>query len=173
MFRNIETDRLLLKCISGEDDGFFYKEFSNEAVNRYLFDTEPCRSIEDAREWIDFFTVPEPRDRHRWVIILKTTGERIGTCGFHCLNEETGGMELGYDLYPTYWRQGYATEALTAIIAFAKKEMRAVWIDAHISVDNIPSIKTAVKQGFEKTEKSYFEKFHGQSYLHNVYRLVL
>lgn len=172
MFIDLITERLLLKCISYDDADFFYKEFSNDEVNRYLYDADPCASKEEAKEWIDFYLEPEPRKQQRWIMVLKDTGESIGTCGFHCWNEETGEVEIGYDLYPTYWRQGYTTEALTKIIEFAKEIMCVKKIYAHISVDNIPSIKTALKQGFVKTDDNYFEEFHGEKYLHDVYSLL-
>ena len=95
------------------------------------------------------------------------------TCGFHCWNKETGEVEIGYDLYPTYWKQSYTTEALEKIIDFAEDIMKVNKIYAHISVDNIPSIKTAMKQGFVKTEESYYEEFHGKKYLHDVYERLL
>ena len=38
-------------------------------------------------------------------------------------------------------------------------------IIANISVDDISSVKTAVKQGFVKTGESYYEEFHGDKYL--------
>ena len=62
MFRDINTLRLLLKCISYDDACFFYREFSNEDENRYLFDADPCSSEEEAKEWINFYMVPEPRN---------------------------------------------------------------------------------------------------------------
>ena len=102
MFRDINTTRLLLKCISYDDAGFFYREFSNEDVNRYLFDADPCSSEEEAKEWIDFYMEPEPRNQQRWIIVMKDTGEGIGTCGFHCWNRENGEVEIGYDLSPLY-----------------------------------------------------------------------
>lgn len=79
MFRDINTPRLLLKCISYDDAGFFYREFSNEDENRHLFDADPCSSEEEAKEWIDFYMEPEPRNQQRWIIVMKDTGESIGT----------------------------------------------------------------------------------------------
>lgn len=173
MFIDLDADRLLLKCISYDDAEFLYKEFSNEDVNRYLYGTEPCTSVNEAKQWIDFYLEQVPRNQHRWIIVLKSTGESIGTCGFHCWNKETGEVEIGYDLFPTYWRQGYATEALEQIIEYAKIIMYVKKIYAHISIDNIPSIKTILKQGFVKTEESYYEEFHGKKYLHDVYEKLL
>ena len=46
-------------------------------------------------------------------------------------------------------------------------------IYAHISVDNLPSIKTALKQGFINSDDNYYEEFRGKKYLHKIYRLDL
>ncbi|NLY48684.1 MAG: hypothetical protein GX918_02790 [Clostridiales bacterium] len=46
---DLETERLLLKCIGRDDAEFFYKQFSNDEVNQYLYDTEPCNSVEQAQ----------------------------------------------------------------------------------------------------------------------------
>lgn len=46
MFTDPETERLYLKNIGREDTDFFYAEFSNGDVNRYLYDAEPCASAD-------------------------------------------------------------------------------------------------------------------------------
>lgn len=150
-----------------------YRQFSDDDVNRYLYDAEPCASIEEAKEWIAFYPEPEPRNQHRRVMVRKGSGESIGTCGFHCLNRETGKAEVGYDLYPAYRKQGYAAETLKRIPAFTKDTMRLKKVYAHIAADNAASVRTAEKQGFVKTDKSYYEEFHGEKYLHEVYEKVL
>jgi len=169
LFIDIETERLYLKCIGHDDVEFFYKQFSNNEVNQYLYDAEPCRSMEQAQEWIDFYLESEPRNHHRWIMVLKENGEKIGTCGFHRWNRENGEIEMGYDLQPSYWRKGYTSEALAAIMKFAAEEMKVKKIIAHISADNIASIRTAEKMGFVKTGEQYYEEFHGDKYLHEIY----
>lgn len=169
MFIDLETERLFLKCIGYDDAEFFYKQFSTEEVNQYLFDAEPCSSVEEAQEWIGFYLENEPKNQHRWIIVLKENSEKIGTCGFHCWNRETGEIEMGYDLQQSYWRNGYACEALAAIMKFAVEEMKVKKIFAHISVDNIASIRTSEKMGFVNTGQQYYEEFHGEKYLHDIY----
>lgn len=63
-FQEIETERLLLKNISFDDRDFMLKEFSDDAVNRYLFDVEPLSNLEEADELINFYLQPEPRAQH-------------------------------------------------------------------------------------------------------------
>lgn len=169
MFINLETERLYLKCIGYEDVDFFYKQFSTDEVNRYLFDAEPCSSVEEAREWIDFFLEPEPRKQQRWILVLKENDEKIGTCGFHCWNRGTGEVEIGYDLQPSYWRKGYMSEAISRIMEFAREEMQIQRVCAHISVDNAASAGLVRKIGFVRTNEQYYEEFHDQKYLHDIY----
>lgn len=173
MFIDLATKRLILKNIGYDDTDFFYKQFSDNEVNRYLYDAEPFSSIHEAEKWISFYLHEEPRNQHRWIIILKESNEKIGTCGFHCWNRETGEVEIGYDLQPAHWRKGYSYEALSEIIRFAREEMKVSKIYAHISVDNIASVKTAEKLGFERTGRQYHEVFRGSEYLHDIYCLEM
>jgi len=173
MFADLETPHLRLKCIGMEDADFFYKQFSTAEVNRYLYDAEPCSSVDEAKEWIEFYLQPEPRGHHRWILVRKDNGEKIGTCGFHCLDREAGSVETGYDLQPAYWRQDYMTEAMTAALAFARDVMEVQTVLAHISVDNLASARTAEKLGFVRTGEQYDECFRGEKYPHDIYRMIL
>lgn len=40
-FKVLETNRLILKNLDYEDRDFLFSQFSDESVNRYLFDAEP------------------------------------------------------------------------------------------------------------------------------------
>ena len=72
LFNNIETERLFLKNISIDDRDFIFSQFSNDVVNRYLFDEEPVTDMQGADEIITFFIQqPEPRVHRRWIILRK------------------------------------------------------------------------------------------------------
>ena len=83
-FKELETDRLYLKNLTWDDTAFIFAQFSNDQVNRYLFDAEPLTDLQGAEEIIQMFVEPEPRPHHRWVLIRKADGAKLGTCGFHC-----------------------------------------------------------------------------------------
>ncbi len=170
-FQDIETERLMLKSISTDDRDFIFKQFSDDDINRYLYDAEPMTSVEEADEIIEFYMQPEPRGQHRWVIIDKASGEKIGTCGFHCWNREEGSVEMGYDLQKAYWGKGYMTEALKAVLAEYIDKMGVSAVYAHIYTENERSIKLAQKLGFAFSGKTTVYNFRGEDYLHNVYTL--
>jgi ribosomal-protein-alanine N-acetyltransferase len=168
-FKELKTDRLLLRNLAKDDAAFLLKEFSNPKVNAHLFDTEPLSTIEEANRIIDFYLEEEPRCQHRWILVLKDTGEAIGTCGFHRWHKENATVEMGYDLQPAYWNRGYMTEALSEILSFAKKQMQVKTIEAHIAEGNIASERIVKKLGFMKSDVTYYEVFKGEKYLHSVY----
>lgn len=170
-FRDLETPRLLLRGVGMADAAFLLRQFSNDEVNRYLFDAEPFSTLAEAEELVRFYTGPAPRNQHRWILCHKDTGERLGTCGFHCWNRALGEIELGYDLYPSYWKQGYMREALTAALAFAKRELGLRRVEAHVAEGNAASVRTLARQGFVDSGRTYDELFRGAAYLHRIYTL--
>ncbi|WOO37343.1 GNAT family N-acetyltransferase [Anaerocolumna sp. AGMB13020] len=172
MFKNLITDRLLLRNIETEDRDFIFHQFSNDTVNRYLFDAEPLTKLEQADEIIDFYIYPESRLQHRWVIIRKKDNAKMGTCGFHCWNKNAGIIDIGYDLREEFWGKGYMQEALKEIIVYADEVMRVKEIRAMISVDNVKSIRLAESLNF-KVKGSEYVLFRNKKYLHNIYRLYL
>jgi len=170
-FKELETDGLFLRNISSEDREFIFAVFTNDKVNQYLFDTEPFTDIQGADEIIDFYLQAEPREWHRWVIVRKSDGVKLGTCGFHCWDRSKGCCDVGYDLYPDFWGRGYMSEAMQAIIAFARDDMKVNYINACIYNDNDNSIRLAEKHGFTYKGQIKDEIFRGERYPHKIFTL--
>jgi RimJ/RimL family protein N-acetyltransferase len=165
-FRELETERLFLKNISTDDREFIFAHFSNEEVNKYLYDAEPMTKIQDADEIISFYLQPKQREHHRWVLVRKSDGVKMGTCGFHCRNKLS--CDVGYDLHPDFQGNGYMYEAMKAILDFAQTDMRIKYVNACIYIDNQKSIKLTKKLGFVFEGKMKDEIFRGEEYPHKV-----
>jgi len=172
LFTDLETERLLLKNIGLDDQEFILSQFSNDTINRYLFDAEPMTCLDDAIELINFYIQAEPRLQHRWIIVSKSGQEKFGTCGFHCWNQKDRSVEVGYDLCEAFWGKGYMTEAMQAIISFAGQQMGVREIRACIYVENERSIRLAERMGF-KFSGTCSQTFRGTDYPHNIYSLFL
>ena len=167
-FKELETDRLFLKNISLDDRDFIFTLFSNDDVNRYLYDAESLTDISGADDIINFYLEPEPRNQHRWIIIRKTDNVKLGTCGFHCWDKNISKTEIGHDLLKEFWSNGYMQEAIGEILNFAECIMSTKQIDANVFVENIKSIKLLEKFDFIQTgTKNYF--FRGTEYPHKIY----
>jgi len=172
LFTNLETERLILKNIDTDDRDFIFSQFSDDAVTKYLFDEEPLTDIQGADEIINFYIKPEPRLQHRWVIVRRSDGMKMGTCGFHCWNRREGKVEVGYDLKEEFWGNGYMREAMKEIIAFAKDKMNIKEINACVYFDNERSTRLAENLGFVLSGSTN-ELFRDKEYLHNIYSLYL
>lgn len=118
-FPGIETERLVLAEIQPSDEGAIFDIFSDKSVVEY-YDLEAFTTIAQVRDLIDMF-----RSRYdastgiRWVIRLRRSGKTIGTCGFNTWSRKMQNAVIGYDLLPNYWGNGYASEAVRAIIQAA------------------------------------------------------
>jgi len=138
MFIDIETKRLLLKCIDPGDREFIFEEFHNDFINQYLFDEEPMTDNDQADELIEFYNMHEPRTQNRWVLINKQENKKMGNCGFHLWDKENNKVEIGFELMQQYNGKGYMTEAVETIIEFARIKMKVQKI---IAIDSMTPLK--------------------------------
>jgi len=173
IFKSLETERLILKNIAVEDKEFIFSQFSDPVVTKYLFDREPLTDIKGADEILELYlSQQEPHLHHRWILVRKTDGIKMGTCGFHCWNKKDDSIEIGYDLKEEFWGKGYMQEAIKEIVEFAIENMNIKEIRACIYVDNEKSKHLAEKLGFVVSGSSC-EVFRGKKYPHKVYTLYV
>lgn len=162
-FPEIETERLLLREIMPEDAPAIFRLFSNSLVTEY-YDLENYEEEGQALDLIDFFDESFELERAiRWGIERKADGVLMGTCGYVWLRRFRG--EIGYELHPDYWRQGYMTEALDAILEFGFHEFELNRIEALTMLDNVASGALLRKLGFKEEgilrQHDYFKgRFH-------------
>jgi ribosomal-protein-alanine N-acetyltransferase len=157
-FPSVETERLLLQSLTTEYTDFIFRHFSNPAVTRYLLDEPPVTDYAQAQEIVRFYLEPAGKTYNRWIIVHKSKHQPIGTCGYHKWDKRYFRAEIGYDLDPDFWGQGYMTEALSAAISTGFEKMRLNRIDALVYVENKPSILLLQRLGFtqEGLLRDYF-----------------
>ncbi len=172
-FPSLETDRLLLRPLADQDLEFVYRHFSDPEVTRYLLDEEPVRTLQQAREIIDFYAEPSSKSYNRWIILRKSDELPIGTCGYHKWAKRHFRAEIGYDLSPAAWGQGYMHEALRAALRHGIEGMGLNRIDALVYTENDRSIRLLQKLGFQNEGllRDYFY-LNGKFYDHYLYSLL-
>lgn len=152
--RTIETERLRLRKYAAEDaEAAFNELYSNDNVMR--FSPTPTHSnISETREYIE--TVLKKYETHpdtafNWHIELKSSGELIGQIGLGetGYNVDIKAVELGYDIGEKWRRQGYATEALAAVIKFFFEEVGVNRVWAFHDTENPNSGKVLQKCGLK------------------------
>lgn len=160
-FPVIETPRLILRELTLEDTDTILFLRSDIRTTQYL-DRDRMRSIEEARAQIQFLNTSFLKfDSVTWGIELKSETKLIGTIGYHRLDKPHYRAEMGYMLDPFYWRQGYMSEALQAVINFGFNEMHCHTLEAQVNPNNDASIKILEKFNFVR--EAYFK----ENYLYN------
>lgn len=85
-----------------------------------------------------------------WEIFLEKEKRSIGTMGFNGIPNELGETVVGYSIDNHYHNQGYMTEALTELVAWAELNPRLKRIIAETDQDNLSSQRVLKKVGFEE-----------------------
>ncbi len=82
------------------------------------------QDIQESEALIAFYNSKDPQDQNRWILIDKGSTKKMGTCGFHIWDRDKNEVEIGFELMEEYTRKGYMSEAVEALIDFARLEMK-------------------------------------------------
>ncbi|HBK86584.1 MAG TPA: hypothetical protein DDZ53_11190 [Firmicutes bacterium] len=145
-----ETERMEFRLLSLQDSRVIHRQFSDPDMCRYFSDP-PC-DLEEARGIIEHYQYPDGKDYLRYGMFDKETKAFIGTCGYHYWDDEQKQVEIGYDIWKAYWRQGYVSEALPVLINICFEFLGVDCIYILVHPQNEASIASASKFGFIECE---------------------
>ena len=104
-------------------------------------------------------------------IILRETGTMIGRIGFHDAPDAKylrdyapGGLELGYEIYPAFRRQGYASEACRALMDWAHHAGGVNRFVVSVSPHNVASLAMAEQFGYRRVGQ-HMDEEDGEEYI--------
>lgn len=136
----IETERLILRSWKDEDRIPFAELNGNERVMRFF---PELLSQEESDRFVDRIISELMESGYGlYAVEIKTTGEFIGYTGFHCFNFDvpfSPGVEIGWRLSDRFWHSGFATEAATACIDYARKYHLFDRLYSFTAIPNTPS----------------------------------
>jgi ribosomal-protein-alanine N-acetyltransferase len=85
-----------------------------------------------------------------WLMIHRAERTVIGDLGFKGRPDDEGTVEIGYSVLPAYRRQGFASEAVRALVDWALAQQGVRGIVAECSAENAPSIRVLEKVGMQR-----------------------
>ena len=152
---HFETDRLILRNYTPEDVPAVHEYFSNAEVSRYE-DFWPMTTDEVGRmlsEWKDM--------DNRMAVVLRETGELIGTVGYWIDDEEEEPeYSIDYDFNPKFWHKGYAYEAAKEVVRHLTEDLNVTEIWGDCDERNTASAKLMERLGFTyvRTEDDWYKE---------------
>lgn len=133
----IETKRLRIHPASKEEmEALIASETIDELKAAYTEMLEGCLQHPEQWNWYAM-----------WMIEL-TDGTHIGDLCFKGLGAN-GSPEIGYGISEDYQGQGYATEAVQALLEWAFQDPKVKAVEAETTVENIASQRVLAKCGFK------------------------
>jgi RimJ/RimL family protein N-acetyltransferase len=158
----IRTNRLLLREYVENDWQAVLAYQQNPKYLKYYQWTE--RSTEEVREFVAMFLdyqQENPRLNLQLALTLKSTDQLIGSCGIRMISRESHEADIGFEVDPDFWGQGYASEAAGAIVRYGFDELRLHRIWARCIADNLSSRRVLEKLGMRQEgrlrENEYFQ----------------
>lgn len=129
--KKIETPRLILRPFVMEDAPAMYRNWASDAeVTKFL--TWPAHSSEAVSamvlsDWTEQYADPR---YYQWAIVLRQTGEPIGSIAAVNLEDSVEKAEIGYCIGKQWWHQGIMSEALKAVMGYFFEEVGMNRIEA-------------------------------------------
>lgn len=100
--------------------------------------------------WIDLYETNYDNDfKYNFAVSLKDNNKIIGWDGFGAIDYFYTDNEIYYLIGKEYWENGYATEAMTALIHYYFNKMGLKRIIALAKPENISSNRVIQKIGFK------------------------
>lgn len=146
--KNPDTERLVFVATSMDDVALVFQSRSNPIVRKYIMQplyTKEEEAINHIKKLISYLKEDKSIS---WTLIDKTLNKKIGGICLWNFSEDRKTAEVGYDLLPEYFRKGYMSEALKAVIDLGFKDLNLDRIEAYTHIENESSKKLLVACGF-------------------------
>jgi len=108
------------------------------------------RTEADVRDFVREFVDQQtevPRRKFQLAIALPDSERLIGNCGIRRKAENDWEADIGFELAPSDWGQGYATEAASSMVDFGFRQLGLHRISSWCVAENIASARVLERVG--------------------------
>jgi RimJ/RimL family protein N-acetyltransferase len=159
-FASLRTDRVVIRRFRTEDAVTFAAYRSDADVARYQ-DWVSC-TRQEADDFVHEMAGAHPGVPGHWfqfALADPASDQHLGDVGLGVDADDTSRAELGFTLAPEHQGKGYATEAVTRVIAYAFEQLGAETVYAVADARNDASIALLERIGMSRvtTEHAMFK----------------
>lgn len=147
----LETERLALRRFTPDDADAAFTTWAGDAdIAAHMSWTADLTAQATYARLLRWCAAYDQPDCYRWAITSKKTGALLGYAGVfrNCGPHGSEVWEPGICLGRAHWRQGYATEAVNAVVAYFMAETGADTLYCLHLVDNAAAEALLARLGF-------------------------
>jgi RimJ/RimL family protein N-acetyltransferase len=145
----VETERLILREFSTHQAAFILALFNSPTWLQFIGDRS-VRTIEEASRYIaDNFVLSYQKYGFGFYMVeLKEGHIPVGLCGL-VKRDHLADVDIGFAFLPAYTGRGYAREAASACLDYAKNQLDMKRVVAATTPDNAQSLNLLTKLGLQ------------------------
>jgi ribosomal-protein-alanine N-acetyltransferase len=114
----IETERLILRRFTLQDAGPMFRGLYGDGDAMRFLPWEPHKSVSETESHLAGYTAHyADAGFYAWAIVPKESGEPVGFIDAST-DEAINAVKIDYGIGKPWWRRGYTSEALSALIRF-------------------------------------------------------
>ena len=168
--QKLECERLAIRDYEDADQKFCTSMWFDKENGKYLSDPTEAYVDEVYQNALD--TMCDSQYGYYLVIEDKDSKEPVGTCcAFPSEDKKT--IDIGYCINKAHWRKGYASEAVSKVMEWAKTEQYST-MSAEVAKENVASCGLIEKLGFTPVKEKTYKKYHmGIEFESYVYEAAL
>lgn len=151
----VETDRLIIRELKGDDILSLYKIESDPRIIQYIPWSKLCTFDECKRQIKKYINNYKKYKLNTWAVVIKETNELIGITQLIYSNKIKG-VELGTKISPEFWSKGYASELSKGIVDYGLNELYIDEITAVTDINNAGAIKSLINIGMTLKKYGYY-----------------
>ena len=132
--------------------------------NRISYELKTEQEVHEYIDWGMQCAEQNPCVNYRYAVILKETGELIGSCELAFTDKDPA--ELAWELHRDYWRKGYGTEIGNTLLKLGFEILKLRRIIGDCNTLNTGSYRIMEKIGMRR-EAHYVKLYQGNSALNH------
>jgi [ribosomal protein S5]-alanine N-acetyltransferase len=150
-FMEIKSERLILKELREEDLDFIYKMSKEPLVYYYEDDEEPSKE-ETIKKYSKRIATMKEEPHQYLIFLIHILPEEIpiGVVFVQLNWEEMREWEIGYEVHPDYWGNGYATEAVKLLLKHSFEKLNAHKVVGFCNANNKKSANVMERVGMQR-----------------------
>ena len=142
----LETGNLVLRRHVESDASVLYEQIGRNPAMTAYSGWNPYADMETAEQTVGRFLASYGDDRfYGWAI--EADGKMAGTIGAYDYDPKSNSIEIGFSIFPSFQRKGYAAAALRKVLRYLKEEEGIGTVTAWCAAENAGSRRVMEKSG--------------------------